>query len=1285
MAGAIALASGLAILGGVVVQSLTAPAFADTSPFEVFCTDTLLGANIVLNDVTFSGALSPASPSPGQSFSLENFQGQVVLPPSVAQTASSVGSVSGTWSVGVEASGASPSSLPAQDLPFELAAPSNPSSSLSIVAPPNPVTVGPFTATSTNIALTLTPTVDVTFNFAGSEYTLTCTSYPNDVLPSGVTNALPPGAPISPTIATAGQVTTPPPNPVTGPYELYCPHTPVGDLVFNDVSTSATISPGTLSAGDQFQVTGYQTDIPVPPGAVTAAVGLGNASFDGLATSYLDAYGATTSQTATGSMGFDVPIPSPVPSSGLALDIPSSPTTVGPFTASGGPITIAQDQSILVVAELSSKAFKMSCTAYPNDSIATSGSTDTPPAATPIRPVIATASASGTPLTTTTTTIQPGGPGNQTSGAPYELYCPRTPVGDIALNDVVTTGSIAPTSLNEGDQFQVTNLQTQFTIPQGVAQQAENLGLTTLSGDLSLFLDVTGTQYGYNPGTGVGVASTTATASSGSSASPVTTIVGPGPIKGPFPGQDDLSFSVTLPSPVPSTGVQFTATPAPGSQPETFVAGGGPIQVFASGANLNVSAFGDQFGLFCQTFTNDSVPTGLSIHEPNNGFIEPLVATGSATIIPPPPTPPGAQGPYELYCPGTPVGNIALNNVATTGTIAPADPTPGEQFNLTGYQNMLTIPSSIASAAAALGNSAITGTATATVDASGATPAQISTGTMTFDVPLPSPVPVSGVTLTLPTPAQTIGPFTASTSGITISQDASIQLVLVVSGSDLTLRCSAYPNNIEPSGIVPTSPPGSPTSPIIATAGGGAPGVTSAVVSVSPSAGLTSGESVEVSGSGFADNSEGVVSECNTAPGQPTVTLASPVNTSVPVGCTAPTYNLVTTSATGALSTTYTVIEGTVGPPCGASTDIITTCPGADSAGLDPQTDAANYPCPPTAAQQAGGVTCTVGYGTSVGDRASAPIVFSGETPPPPTTPPSTTTTTTAGPSTPSGEITQAYQTLFDFADPSVADKVAVIQNGASLETALSQALSSSLGSSATGAKVNDISFLDSATCTQDNLPSPCAQVTYDILGQGGTVILPNNNGYAVSVNGTWLVATNTVCELLDLFYQAEGKTGTPPGCPATVSSTPTTIVGTGTDATSTSPASTVDASPTSDVPTTGLTTTAPPPTPTTVGAASKATTGSSGSTTPDPVVEANSGSLAFTGLGGVTQWLAIVGGVLVLVGCALLGLVDAPRRLVHRFAHLGPQERWKGPKQGGGTDRADPGTPTEALWVWER
>src|SRR4029077_14729431 len=113
---------------------------------------------------------------------------------------------------------------------------------------------------------------------------------------------------------------------------------------------------------------------------------------------------------------------------------------------------------------------------------------------------------------------------------------------------------------------------------------------------------------------------------------------------------------------------------------------------------------------------------------------------------------------------------------------------------------------------------------------------------------------------------------------------------------------------------------------------------------------------------------------------------------------------------------------------------------------------------------------------------------------------------------TPTGEITQAYQTLFDFADPSVAAKVAVIQNGASIEAGLSEALSSSLATSATGAKVDNISFLDSAGCTQAMLPSPCASVTYDILGSGGTAILPNSHGYAVSINGSWLVATNTVC-----------------------------------------------------------------------------------------------------------------------------------------------------------------------------
>jgi hypothetical protein len=1260
VAGAVALVLGSVMVVGVTVQqALTGAAFADSSPYEMFCPSTPEG-NVVLNDVVLTGALSPASPTVGQTFNLTGFQTQEQLPAEIVQDAADTGltSLTGTLTTTIDATGATPASISTGSVSFDIPIPDPiPSSGLAVTIPS--VTVGPFTATSDNIALSSAPvsqTMDIDGDGIGL-ISLHCSSYPNDTLPGGFTNDTPPGVPISPVIATAGQVTPPSPSQITGPYELYCPHTPVGDLVFNDVTTSATISPSTLSAGDQFQVTGYQTVIPIPSGAVTAAVGLGNGGFDGLATSYVDAYGTTSTQAATGSMGFDVPIPNPVPSTGLALAIPSSPTTVGPFTASGGPVTIAQDQSILVVAELSDKAFKMSCTAYPNDSIATSGTTGTPPAATPIRPIIATADASGTPLTTTTT-LQPGGtgPGSQTPGAPYELYCPSTPVGDIAVNDVVTTGSITPSSLDEGDTFEVGNLQTQFSIPQSVAQQLENLGLSTLSGDLSLFLDVSGTETGYGLGQVVNPTSTP------------TTVIAPGgvdpggppipiPYPGPYPGEDDMSFSVNLPSPVPSTGVQFTATPAAGSAEEGFVAAGGPIEVSISGANLDVSAFGDQFGLFCETYANDTVPTGLSINQPDSGFTEPLVTTGSATVVPPPPTPPGTQGAYELYCPGTPVGNIALNNVETVGTITPPDPTAGQQFNVTGYQSTITLPSSIVAAASALGNTAITGNATASLDASGATPAQISTGAMSFDVAIPSPLPATGTAFTVPSPPGTIGPFTASDTGITIAEDASVQLDLVVSGSSLELRCAAYRNNTEPTGIIPSAPSGSPMSPVIAVAGGGSPGTTSTTsLTVSPSSDVTNGERVTVTGSGLTPSSAGNILECNDAANQPVVSLGSPINHAVAVGCSPPSLSqVVATSSSGTLSSSYTVVQGTVGPPCGSAPAAV-ACPPADSSGQSPETDAADYPCPPTPAQDAAGVTCTLEYGDAAGDAATAPILFSGSQPPTPTTTPGTTPTTTPpGASAATAEITQAYQTLFDFADPSVADKVAVVQNGASIETALSQALSSSLASSAAGANIDAVSFLDASACTQVNLPSPCAQVTYDILGPDGTAILPNNQGYAVSINGTWLVATNTICELLGLFYQAAGMTGTPPGCsglstPSTTTTVTGTVVGAGQDPSSTSPPTTAGSDPaTSSPPGNSAPTTAPA----TKAASATDPSGSGSTTASSSSVQAPSSSLAFTGAGSGIETATMVGVALMVLGILMLALADIPRRAVRRLASL--------------------------------
>src|ERR1700722_11252462 len=500
VAGAVAIMAGSMMIVGVAVQGLTTPAFADTSPFELFCTNSPIG-NLTINDVVMTGSLSTASPTPGQQFNLENFQAQVPVPADIVSAAAAVGntSLSGTASAAIAATGATPSSITMGSLDYAVTLPNPiPPAGVPLDVPTTPVTVGPFTATSSNIALSLGSSIPLALSdvaIPGIPPPLQCSAYPNDVMSSGFSQVVPPGLPISPVIAVAGEAAPPPPtSALTGAYELYCPHTPIGDLVFNDVTTSATIAASSLSAGQQFQVSGYQTQIPLPPGVVSAAAGLSNTSFDGMAASAVDAYGSTPDQVSTGSMSFDVPIPNPVPSTPLGLNVPTSAITVGPFTASGGPITIAEDESTDVVAALSSKAFTMSCTAYPNDSVATSGSTGTAPETTPIRPIIALSSASlptGT-TTTTTPTIPPTSP-TSPPGTPYELYCPSSPVGNLVLNDTVTTGTISPSTLTEGESFGLANAQTSFSIPQAVAQQAENLGVTELTGDLSLFVDAQGT------------------------------------------------------------------------------------------------------------------------------------------------------------------------------------------------------------------------------------------------------------------------------------------------------------------------------------------------------------------------------------------------------------------------------------------------------------------------------------------------------------------------------------------------------------------------------------------------------------------------------------------------------------------------------------------------------------------------------------------------------------------------------------------------------------------------
>ncbi len=174
--------------------------------------------------------------------------------------------------------------------------------------------------------------------------------------------------------------------------------------------------------------------------------------------------------------------------------------------------------------------------------------------------------------------------------------------------------------------------------------------------------------------------------------------------------------------------------------------------------------------------------------------------------------------PYELYCPHTPVGNFVFNDVVTSGTMTPPDPGAGGTFQLTDYQTTLVLPSSLVGAAAALGDTDMSGTSITQVHATGASPSAAPQSTGSFDVPIPSPVPDQGIVIHVPTSSATVGPFTASGENITLTQDKRTRLTLEVSGSALVLNCTAHRNHSEPTGIVRSAPYTPPIAPVIAVA-----------------------------------------------------------------------------------------------------------------------------------------------------------------------------------------------------------------------------------------------------------------------------------------------------------------------------------------------------------------------------------------------------------------------------------------------------------------------------------
>ncbi len=124
--------------------------------------------------------------------------------------------------------------------------------------------------------------------------------------------------------------------------------------------------------------------------------------------------------------------------------------------------------------------------------------------------------------------------------------------------------------------------------------------------------------------------------------------------------------------------------------------------------------------------------------------------------------------------------------------------------------------------------------------------------------------------------------------------------------------------------------------------------------------------------------------------------------------------------------------------------------------------------------------------------------------------------------------ISHAYSVLFDLSNPAVTPKVAVVQDGSSIQGAMEKELSSPLAKSASGAKVDSIKLLDQSSCKSEILSYPCAEVSYEIiLPSMSTGNLTGLKGFAIYSSGKWLVSKKTICAL---FYLAANDT-TLPGC----------------------------------------------------------------------------------------------------------------------------------------------------------
>jgi hypothetical protein len=379
------------------------------------------------------------------------------------------------------------------------------------------------------------------------------------------------------------------------------------------------------------------------------------------------------------------------------------------------------------------------------------------------------------------------------------------------------------------------------------------------------------------------------------------------------------------------------------------------------------------------------------------------------------------------------------------------------------------------------------------------------------------------------------------------------------------------------------------------------------VLTPGPTTGYTNGQAITVSGALFTPKAQLFVTECSLASGQPTISASGE---SLPVGCSVP---VAAGQASGSGSfkkaLSFTVDTGVVGPPA----------TGTDTAGHSAATDAASYPCPPTAGGTDG---CGIVVFDSTGVESSEPFVFVG------TSPTSTTTSTTIPCQQAPNTVTigdGATLTVDPATCLTAGEKVSVTGTGFTPgKTGAVAECSLTAGQPTVTLQGNDIpvscstltNFLETVT------PSGGVSASFPvILGTTG----PPLAGLTDSAGNP--AATDAA------KYQCPSDVTTGAGCDIQFGDSATQNVQVPVTFVPNNPGS-PSANPSSS-PSGGSTTTAQ-------GSTTKSSSGKS-------ATKASSSSLAFTGTGPGLRWLGTGGLVLLVLGGLLLALSDEPRSLLRR------------------------------------